>query len=133
MSLSQQPHDLTLFEYAGGGFCVLVDTIDAALARFQAAFLKPVDDVRFTTHWTNLDHLFKTKLARRHTRVNNIRQPRIAFLITLNDRGCMNTGRGPKRIPAKNRVVERHTPTACARGGLAVFTQTRQIVIDPTE
>src|SRR6185295_15412493 len=112
---------------------MFVDAVDAILARFQSAFFEPVNNVGFATHWPNLDHLFQPKLSRWNTRVNNIGESLIAFLVTLNDGGCVNARRRSKCIASENRIVQRNSPTTGARGCLAILTETRKIVVDPTE
>src|SRR5262250_2548758 len=63
---------------------------------FQTVAFEPENYVRFSAHWSDVDALFAVEHSSRHSRIDHIGKPVIAFVKGLDKRGGVDSCRGAK-------------------------------------
>src|SRR5438093_1547384 len=105
LSFSDDIEDLLLRQQPVGPLGPLEDGGDPRLRGGMAPLLQPVDHVGLSAQGPDRDLLLAAELARRHSRVYPVGQPRVPLLEGLDDRRGVDAGRCPEGVPPDDGIA----------------------------
>ena len=127
--LANHGHDLVVREDLAPALRLREDGVDERLRRLDPLLFEPMVHVRRPRHVPDADLLLPPEHARRHARVDAVREPRVALRLRLNNGRRVHAGCRTERVAPHERVVDRHVPTERLRRCRAVLDEVRQVLM----